>query len=126
MNVVDVAVFNNHGLIPVVTQDYKTGEVLMLAYANKEALEKTVDSGKVHYFSRSRNKLWMKGESSGHIQKVREIFIDCDCDSILIKVEQGTAACHTGHYSCFYRRFEDGFLIEVSKKVFNEDKTYDG
>lgn len=124
MNIVDIAVFNSHGLIPVVTQDYKTGKVLMLAYANKEALEKTVDSGKVHYFSRSRNKLWMKGESSGHIQKVKEIFFDCDCDTVLIKVDQAKAACHAGYYSCFYRRLGGDDLIEVSEKVFDEDKTY--
>jgi len=124
MSVIDLAVFNSHGLLPAVTQDFKSGDVLMLAYMNREALEKTIESGKVHYYSRSRGKLWMKGESSGHIQKVKEIFFDCDCDSILIKVDQETAACHTGYFSCFYRRLEGKGFVEVSTKVFDEDKAY--
>ncbi len=94
-----------NGLIPVITQDWKTGEVLMLAYMNKEAFEKTLETGKVHYWSRSRKKLWLKGEQSGHFQIVKEIYIDCDEDTLLIKIEQvGGSACHTGHRSCFYRR----------------------
>ncbi len=93
------------GLVPAIAQDYKTGEVLMLAYMNKESFLKTIETGKVHYWSRSRKKLWLKGEESGHFQIVKELYIDCDEDTVLIKVEQiGETACHTGHRSCFYRR----------------------
>lgn len=92
-----------NGLIPCVVQDYKTGQVLMLAYMNKESLEETLRSGYGTYWSRSRNELWKKGETSGHYQHVKEILVDCDCDTILLKVKQDGAACHTGHYSCFYR-----------------------
>lgn len=95
--------FDEKGLLPVIAQDNKTGQVLMLAWANKEAIEKTLEKGTVHYFSRSRNALWHKGETSGHFQHVKEILFDCDGDCLLIKVEQEGAACHTGKYSCFYR-----------------------
>ncbi|MBN1156703.1 phosphoribosyl-AMP cyclohydrolase [Candidatus Woesearchaeota archaeon] len=95
------------GLIPVVAQDYKTGRVLMLAFMNREALRKTQKTGKAWYYSRSRKKLWQKGETSGHFQIVKGIFADCDKDSLLIKVKQtGKTACHTGHVSCFYRRLK--------------------
>ena len=99
--------YDDKGLVPVVVQDAKTKEVLMLAYANEEALKKTIETGFAHYWSRSREKLWKKGESSGNLQKVVEIKIDCDCDSILYIVEQKGHACHTGNYSCFYRRLND-------------------
>lgn len=121
----DIA-FDNDGLIPVIAQDYKTNEVLMMAYMNKEALNKTLETNKVHYFSRSRNRLWQKGESSGHYQYIKTINIDCDNDTLLIKVEQVEGACHTGHYSCFYREIskEDG-VKETAEKVFDEKKVYD-
>lgn len=122
--IIDSVKFDEKGLVPAITQDCENGNVLMMAYMNKEALEKTIDTGKVHYFSRSRNKLWMKGETSGHIQKVKEIFIDCDGDTILIKIEQKVAACHTGHNSCFYRKIEDDGFHEVSEKIFSEEKIY--
>jgi len=96
--------FDERGLVPVVVQDAKTKEVLMLAYANEEALRKTFETGYAHYWSRSRKKLWMKGETSGNVQKVVEVRIDCDNDAILYVVEQKGVACHTGNYSCFYRR----------------------
>lgn len=96
-----------NGLIPVVVQDAKTKEVLMVAYANEEALKKTFETGYAHYWSRSRNKLWMKGESSGNTQKIVEIRVDCDCDTLLYIVEQKGNACHTGHRSCFFRRLGD-------------------
>ncbi|MEM2120064.1 MAG: phosphoribosyl-AMP cyclohydrolase [Archaeoglobaceae archaeon] len=96
-----------NGLIPVVVQDAKTGEVLMLAYANEEALRRTLETGYAHYWSRSRNKLWMKGETSGNTQKIVEIRVDCDCDTLLYLVEQKGNACHTGHKSCFFRRLGD-------------------
>lgn len=97
--------FNADGLIPAIIQEAQTGEVLMLAYLNEEALEKTLSTGLTHFWSRSRNKLWLKGESSGHFQKVLEIRLDCDGDTLLIKAKQTVGACHTGYYSCFYRSY---------------------
>ena len=109
-------------LIPVITQDYKTGKVLMLAYMNEQAWKKTLETGKVWYYSRSRNKLWMKGETSGNIQEVKEILVDCDQDTILIKINQvGDASCHKGYESCFYRKI-DGQII--NKKIFDPEKVY--
>ncbi len=113
------------GLVPVIVQDWKSGEVLMLAYMNKEAWEKTLETGKAHYFSRSRRKIWLKGESSGHIQVVKEIYLDCDQDTVLLKIEQiGGAACHKGYKSCFYRRLEGDKLIVVGKKIFDPEVVY--
>ena len=100
--------FNESGLITAIAQDYKTGTVLMQAYMNEESLAQTVATKKATYFSRSRNKLWVKGEESGHFQYVKDILIDCDEDCILLKVEQVGAACHTNNYSCFYRDI-DGY-----------------
>ena len=94
------------GLVPVIVQDVKTKEVLMLAYMNEESLKMTIETGLATYFSRSRNSLWVKGKTSGHYQYVKDIRIDCDEDTILLVVEQEGAACHTGHYSCFYRNME--------------------
>lgn len=99
--------FGENGLIPVVVQDSKTREVLMLAYANKIALKKTVETGLAHYWSRSRGKIWMKGETSGNVQRIVEIRVDCDNDAILYVVEQKGVACHTGNKTCFYRRIEE-------------------
>ncbi len=113
------------GLVPVIAQDWQTGEVLMLAYMNEEAWEKTLETGKVHYYSRSRQKIWLKGESSGHFQIVKEIRLDCDLDTLLIKVEQlGGAACHKGYRSCFFRRFKDGNLEVVGEKIFDPEVVY--
>lgn len=95
----------NNGLVPVIVQDHSSGKVLMLAYMNEESLKKTIETGTTWFFSRSRNKLWNKGETSGHFQYVKKIWIDCDGDTILIKVEQIGVACHTGNESCFYREF---------------------
>ena len=92
------------GLVPVVVQDEKSGSVLMVAYANREALEKTVETGYAHYYSRSRKKLWKKGETSGNLQKVVNIYLDCDGDTLLYEVKQEGVACHTGEYSCFFRK----------------------
>lgn len=108
-------------LIPAIAQDAETGEVLMLAYMNKEALQKTMETGKAHYWSRSRKKLWLKGESSGHVQMVKEIRIDCDEDTILMKVEQEGGACHMGYRSCFYRDLEGRVIGE---KIFEPDEVY--
>ena len=103
MSFIDELKFDEKGLIPVITQDFKNNQVLMLAYANKESMELTLEKGTVHYYSRSRQEIWHKGETSGHFQTVKEIFYDCDADAVLIKVNQLGAACHTGKRSCFYR-----------------------
>ncbi len=109
--------YDEKGLIPVVVQDYKTGRVLMLAYMNEEALRRTIETGEAWYFSRSRNALWHKGETSGHFQKVKDIAVDCDKDTILLLVEQIGVACHTGNFSCFYRAKDSGesFLFYLEK-----------
>lgn len=99
--------FNKEGLVPCIAQDYKTKEVLMLAYMNQEAFDLTVKTGLGTYYSRSRQCLWVKGETSGHYQHVKEIRYDCDCDTILLLIEQEGAACHTGNRSCFYRKLEE-------------------
>ena len=113
------------GLIPAIAQDAKTGEVLMLAYMNEEAFNETLKTGKAVYFSRSRNKLWRKGEESGHFQIVRELFIDCDADTVLIKVEQiGGAACHEGFSSCFFRKLIDGKTEVIGSRIFDPSKVY--
>ena len=114
--------YDSNGLIPAIIQDNINGEVLMLAYMNKEALDKTVSSGFTHFWSRSRNKMWKKGETSGHVQEVKAIFYDCDKDTVLIKVIQhGPGACHTGHRSCF---FTDITGEETAQKVFSETEVY--
>jgi phosphoribosyl-AMP cyclohydrolase len=113
------------GLIPAVAQDADTGEVLMLAWMNREAFEETARSGRAVYFSRSRNKLWRKGEESGHVQEVREILIDCDADTVLLKVKQlGGAACHEGYKSCFFRKLDGGEARVVAEKVFDPNQVY--
>ncbi|MDF2955059.1 phosphoribosyl-AMP cyclohydrolase [Candidatus Alkanophaga liquidiphilum] len=108
-------------LIHAIAQDYKTGEVLMLAHMNREALEKTLETGVAHYWSRSRKKLWKKGETSGHLQIVKEILVDCDGDALLLKVEQVGGACHTGYRSCFFRTLNGKV---VGKKVFEPEEKY--
>ena len=114
--------FDKNGLIPAIIQDNVNGEVLMLAYMNKDAFHKTVSSGYTHFWSRSRSKMWKKGETSGHVQEVKAIFYDCDKDTVLIKVIQhGPGACHTGHRSCF---FTDIAGEETSQKVFSETEVY--
>ncbi len=112
------------GLITVVVQDEKDGDVLMLAYANEEALNKTIESGLATYYSTSRNKLWLKGETSGNTQSVSEILVDCDGDAIIYKVSQKTAACHKGYRSCFYRKVVDGELETVGERLFDPDEVY--
>lgn len=107
--------YNADGLIPAIAQCAETGEVLMMAWMNAEALNQTLETGRATYWSRSRRELWRKGDTSGHTQKVTELRIDCDQDTILIKVNQKGAACHTGEASCFYRLYEDGKLVSQSK-----------
>jgi len=98
--------YDANGLVPAIVQDYETMQVLMLAYMNKEAIEKTLTTGTTWFYSRSRQSMWNKGETSGHFQKVRKVCYDCDCDTILVIAEQIGAACHTGNFTCFYRDFE--------------------
>ena len=120
--------YDSAGLVPIVVQDWKNGEILMLAWANREALEKTVSSGKVHTYSRSRGRLALKGESSGHFQHVKEILTDCDKDAVVIKAEQIVAACHEGYRSCFYRKYEAGAKDwkAIAEKAFDPEKVYSG
>ncbi len=114
------------GLIPAIVQDEENGEVLMLAYMSKDSLAKTLKTGKTHFWSRSRKTIWLKGETSGHYQEVKEVYFDCDKDSLLIKVKQVKGACHKGYRSCFYRRLSrDGQSTKiVKKKVFRPEKVY--
>lgn len=113
------------GLVPAIVQDYASHEVLMLAYMNESAWRETLASGKAHYWSRSRRRLWLKGETSGHVQLVREIRLDCDEDTVLLRVDQlGGAACHTGHRSCFYRRVGSDGLEVLGEPVFDPAKVY--
>ena len=114
MSWLDEVPWNEHGLVAVVTQDASSDRVLTVAWMNRDALQQTAEKKEAVYFSRSRNKLWRKGEESGHIQKVREIRIDCDADAVLLKVEQvGGIACHTGRESCFFRKLENGKWVEM-------------
>jgi len=105
LEMIDMLTFNRQGLIPAIVQDYRNNEVLMLAYMNRESLQKTMETGLTWFWSRSRQKLWQKGETSGNIQQVKEIFYDCDADTLLVKADQTGPACHTGARSCFYRSF---------------------
>jgi phosphoribosyl-AMP cyclohydrolase len=118
--------FDLNGLIPVIVQDVENGQVLVMAYTNREALEKTIATGKVHTYSRSRGRVALKGESSGHFQHVKEVRTDCDRDAVLIKVVQEGGACHEGYRSCFFREFENGAddWIIVESKVFDPDAVY--
>ncbi len=117
--------WNDQGLLPVVVQDALSGEVLMLAWMNEEALRATLESGYATFWSRSRQKLWKKGETSGHLQKVKEIYLDCDGDTLLLKVVQiGGIACHTGRRSCFYRKALGGRLQEVSAPIKPPEEIY--
>lgn len=113
------------GLVPAIAQEWETGEILMLAYMNEEAFEETLRTGKACYYSRSREKLWRKGEESGNVQVVKEIRMDCDSDTVVLKVEQiGGAACHTGHKSCFFRKIENNKIVEDGIKVFDPKEVY--
>jgi len=116
--------YDANGLIPAVIQDDENGDVLMVAYMNKDSLTSTVETGKTHFWSRSRKKYWLKGESSGHTQEVRSIRTDCDKDCLLIKVKQNVAACHEGYRSCFYRKLENGQWEITAKKLFDESDVY--
>ncbi|WXG55201.1 MAG: phosphoribosyl-AMP cyclohydrolase [Candidatus Sedimenticola sp. (ex Thyasira tokunagai)] len=123
MNAVDFT--KGNGLVTAIAQDANTGEILMLANMNEESLGMTLELGEAVYWSRSRQKLWHKGEESGNVQKVKELYIDCDGDAILMKVEQiGDAACHTGKRSCFFRRVDSGAVVDVGVQVFDPKEVY--
>ncbi len=117
--------FDGNGLICAIAQDDATGDILMQAFMNRDALQRTLETGKVHYWSRSRQKLWFKGESSGNVQELRGLFIDCDNDSLLLRIHQiGNAACHTGYRSCYYRKFTPAGLETIGEPVFDPKKVY--
>jgi phosphoribosyl-AMP cyclohydrolase len=125
MSFLDAVRWDEKGLVPVIAQDVVSGRILMFAWMNREALAQTAELGEAVYWSRSRNKLWHKGESSGHVQTVREIRLDCDNDVILLQIEQhGGIACHTGRQSCFYSRLEDGQWVAVDPVLKNPDEIY--
>jgi len=112
-------------LVTAIAQDYSSGEILMIANMNRDSLSRTLQTGEAVYWSRSRQKLWHKGEESGNVQRVKEVYIDCDADAVLMKVEQvGDAACHTGKRSCFFRRIESGQVVDVGVQVFDPEKVY--
>lgn len=113
------------GLVPVIAQEARTGKVLMVAWMNREALKQTAETGEAHYWSRSRKKLWRKGEQSGHVQKVKEIRLDCDDDVILLKVEQtGGIACHTGRHNCFFQKLDNGQWIITEPVLKKPEEIY--
>ena len=114
-----------NGIIPVIAQDYENGEILMLAYMNEEAFELTRQSGIVHYFSRSKNRIWKKGETSGNLQELKEMRIDCDADTLLIKVSQIGAACHEGYRSCFFRIMENGHFKVDKNRIMDPSSLYE-
>lgn len=117
--------YSPEGLVTAIAQDHETGDVLMLAYMNEKTLRQTLETGLMTYWSRSRQEVWVKGQSSGHTQEVREVRIDCDGDALLFKVKQnGGAACHTGFKSCFHRRYEDDKLEVSGQRVFDPDEVY--
>jgi phosphoribosyl-AMP cyclohydrolase len=113
-----------NGLVPAIIQDYHTGKILMLGFLNKLAWEKTLETGLVHFYSRTRDKLWLKGETSGHYLVLKEIYVDCDEDTLLFKVEPKGPVCHEGYMSCFYRKLENGKLKIVEKKLYHPEEVY--
>ncbi len=114
-----------NNLVPCIAQDAESGEVLMMAYMNEESWDKTLETGEVHYWSRSRAELWHKGGTSGHVQKVHSIRLDCDSDTVLVLIDQvGNAACHKGYRSCFYREIKDGEVRECSPVIFDPKEVY--
>ncbi len=123
--IIDKVKFDANGLVPAIVQDVNSKQVLMLAYMNREALEQTLKTRKTHFYSRSRKSQWLKGESSGHIQEVKDVYFDCDNDTLLITAAQKGGACHTGYYSCFFSQWDgqDGFKT-IGQKVFDAEKTY--
>ncbi len=124
MTLADELKYDENGLVAAIIQDWKTGEVLMLGWMNREAVERTLKGPLVTFWSRSRQKFWVKGEESGHTQEVKEIFYDCDKDALLIKADQKVAACHDGYRSCFYRLIKNGETHVVGQRLFNPKEAY--
>ena len=125
MSWLDEIKWDEKGLVPAIAQDAESGKVLMFAWMNRDSLQQTVDSGSAVYWSRSRNKLWPKGEESGHVQKIKEIRLDCDNDVLVLKIEQiGGIACHTGRESCFYKKYENASWQTVEDVIKNPDEIY--
>lgn len=126
MKLLDSIKFNDQGLVPAIIQNDEDGRVLTLCYMNSDAIEKTLETGKVHVFRRSKGRLMLKGESSGHIQEVRDVFIDCEGNSILFRIKQHVAGCHAGYMSCYYRRYDPkSDKLEIcEEKVFDPDSVY--
>jgi phosphoribosyl-AMP cyclohydrolase len=124
MSIIDTLKFDENGLISAIIQDEKTNEVLMFAFMNREAVEKTLKGPYVAFWSRSRKKLWIKGEESGHTQTVKGVYFDCDADALLIKVEQKVAACHEGYRSCFFRKIEGDESKVIAERLFDPKQTY--
>ncbi|MBN1342808.1 MAG: phosphoribosyl-AMP cyclohydrolase [Phycisphaerae bacterium] len=124
MSALDELKYDANGLIPAIVQDHETDEVLMMAYMNKASLTKTIETGKTHFWSRSRQKYWMKGESSGHVQDVVDIYTDCDADTLLIRARQHGAACHEGYHNCFFRKLEGDAWHVVATKQFDPNEVY--
>lgn len=125
MNSIKIDFNKSGGMVPVIIQDHKTGEVLMLAYMNEEAYSLSIKTGLAHYWSRSKNRIWKKGEESGHIQEIKEVRIDCDNDTILMKVHQvGGAACHEGYRSCFFRKVVNDKTLIEGERIFDPSKVY--
>ena len=123
--VLDTLKYDAQGLVPAIVQDADSGEVLMMAYMNRQSLADSIRTGKTHFWSRSRRKYWMKGETSGHTQEIRAILVDCDADTVLIRVRQQGAACHNGYRSCFYRKLQaDGSWEIVADRLFDPEKVY--
>jgi phosphoribosyl-AMP cyclohydrolase len=114
------------GLLPAIAQDYRSGKILMLAYMNEDSWQKTLETGEVHYWSRSRQEIWHKGGTSGHVQRVKEILVDCDGDAVVFRVEQiGGAACHTGYETCFHKKVDpEGNVTLIGEKIFEPEKVY--
>jgi len=124
MEWIDTLKYDANGLVPAIIQDATTGQVLMVAYMNRESLRRTVETGLCTYWSRSRQQFWVKGETSGHLQHVKRILVDCDADAVLIQVEQVGVACHTGHRSCFYREAQGDTLVEVEPTLVEPESVY--
>ncbi len=122
--VIDALKFNADGLVPAIAQQFDTGEVLMMAWMNAQSVQETLETGQVCYWSRSRGKLWRKGESSGQVQKLKELRWDCDADTLLLQVDQVGVACHTGRHNCFFNAVRDGEIREIAKVEIDPDKLY--
>ncbi len=123
-DLLDAIVFDDRGLVPAIAQAHETGEVLMMAWMNRDAVAETLTTGRVCYWSRSRESLWRKGETSGQTQRLVELRIDCDGDTLLLSVEQTGAACHTGQHSCFFRAFRDGRLVTIAEPLVDPETLY--